>query len=83
MLIRQYTSADRLQCIAIFNSNCTAYLDSSEINGLENWLNGLDKGEIVYKNSVADFFYILENNNTVVACGGFYIVKDKLEANMT
>ncbi|MES2381454.1 MAG: GNAT family N-acetyltransferase [Bacteroidota bacterium] len=83
MLIRQYTPADRLQCIDIFNSNCPTYLDPSEINGLENWLNGLDKGEIVYKNSAADFFYVVEHNNTVIACGGFYIVKDKQQANMT
>lgn len=83
MLIRPYTPADRLSCIAIFNSNCPAYLDPTEINGLENWLNSRDKGTIAYKNSAADFFYVLENNNTVIACGGFYIVKDKQQANMT
>lgn len=83
MLIRPYTPDDRLSCIAIFNSNCPTYLDPAEINGLENWLNGHDKREIVHKNSAADFFYMIENNDMIIACGGFYIVKDKSQANMT
>lgn len=82
MVIRQYKPTDRQACIEIFKNNCPDYFDPTEIDGLENWLNGQDKGEIIYKTSVADFFYVLENDKQIIACGGFYIVKDKLNANM-
>jgi ribosomal-protein-alanine N-acetyltransferase len=80
--IRKYEHSDRQDCLAIFASNCPDYLDPSEIGGMELWLDGQDRRETTYKNSEADFFYVLECDNKVVGCGGFYIVKNKPCANM-
>jgi N-acetylglutamate synthase-like GNAT family acetyltransferase len=80
--IRAYTTQDRQDCLAIFESNCPKYFDADEILGLENWLNGQDSGQITYQTSASDYFYVLEENLKIIACGGFYIVKDKPNANM-
>jgi predicted GNAT family N-acyltransferase len=80
--IRPYKSQDRQVCLAIFESNCPKYFDADEIIGLENWLDGQDSGLITYQTSSADYFYVLEVNSEILACGGFYIVKDKPNANM-
>ena len=80
--IRPYLAEDRQACLNIFRSNCPKYFDTNEILGLENWLNGQDIGQITYQTSSADFFYVLETNSEIIACGGFYIVKDKPHANM-
>ncbi len=82
MTTRKYLASDREACIALFNSNCPKYFDPEEISGLENWLNGQDTGQITYKTSEADYFYVTELNEKVVACGGFYIVKNQPRANM-
>jgi len=80
--IRKYLPSDRSACIAIFKSNCPQYFDPEELDGLEIWLDGQDEGVIKYKTSAADHFYVFEHEGAVVACGGFYIVKDKPVANM-
>jgi len=80
--IRLYKPQDRQACLAIFESNCPTYFDSDEILGLENWLNGQDSDQITYQTSSANYFYVLEVNSEILACGGFYIVKDKPKANM-
>jgi N-acetylglutamate synthase-like GNAT family acetyltransferase len=80
--IRPYLAKDRQACHAIFESNCPKYFDADEIVGLENWLNGQDSGQITYQTSSADYFYVLEENLEIQACGGFYIVKDKPNVNM-
>ena len=82
MTIRKYKSTDRPECIEIFKSNCPEYFDPTEIDGLENWLNGQDNGQITYKTSAADFFFVSVLDGKIIACGGFYIVKDKPNANM-
>ncbi len=82
MKIRKYDPVDRNACIELFKSNCPEYFDPSEIDGLENWLNGQDHGIISYKSSSADYFYVLEMDKNIIACGGFYLVKDHPTANL-
>lgn len=80
--LRPYLASDRKTCLVIFESNCPKYFDANEMAGLENWLDGQDKGQITYQTSSADYFYVLEADAEVMACGGFYIVKDQTKANM-
>ncbi len=79
--IRKYKPDDRSKCLEIFKSNCPTYFDPTEIEGLENWLNGQDTGQITYQTSEADFFFVSEFKEKIMACGGFYAVKGKLNAN--
>lgn len=82
MRIRKYSANDRAACIEIFESNCPTYFDPSERIALEKWLHGRDQGKVVYDTSEAEYFYSLEQEGKVLACGGFYIVKNSLSANM-
>jgi len=82
MAIRKYKPEDRTACIAIFKSNCPEYFDPIELVGMENWLDGQDKNEITYPTSAEDHYYVLEHDGKIIACGGFYIMKDKPNANM-
>jgi ribosomal-protein-alanine N-acetyltransferase len=81
LLIREYKATDRKACIDIFKSNMPLYFAANEFSLLENWLDSKDKGEIAYKNNIAEHFYVVEQDSKVVACGGFYIT-DQHNANM-
>ena len=81
--IRTYQATDRMRCIELFKSNCPAYFDPSELEGFEHWLNGQDNQAIVYSTAAAEFFYVLAQEENILGCGGFYIVKDKPIANLT
>ena len=76
-MIREYTTADRQACLGIFDSNCSQYFDPSEREYIENWLTAQDEGRPTYPNSAGDRFYVLEYEGTVIACGGFYLLKDE------
>jgi N-acetylglutamate synthase-like GNAT family acetyltransferase len=82
MNIRTYTAADREACIAIFESNTPKYFDPAELEYLKNWLTGKDEARNSYKENKAEHFYVLENDEGVVACGGFYIPEKEQHANM-
>ncbi|MCE3226094.1 MAG: family N-acetyltransferase [Bacteroidetes bacterium] len=50
---------------------------------LENWLNGMDSGKMVYDSNEKEAFYVTELNANVVGCGGYYIPKTDKKAKMT
>jgi GNAT superfamily N-acetyltransferase len=82
MLMRKYESEDRAACLAIFESNLPQYFDPSERADLETWLNGQDQGVLAYKNTSAERYYVLESDNAIVACGGYYLAKTASRANL-
>jgi N-acetylglutamate synthase-like GNAT family acetyltransferase len=77
LIIEDYQAIDRTACIDIFKSNFPLYFAPEELPLLENWLNSKDKNEIAYKNNKAEYFYVVKQNNKLVACGGFYINNKK------
>ncbi|WP_276134552.1 GNAT family N-acetyltransferase [Polluticoccus soli] len=81
-MIRSYIPTDRAACLDIFDSNCPKYFDPSERAFIEQWLNAQDAGQPTYPNSSADHFYVLEKNNKVIACGGFYLLNDEHAASI-
>ncbi len=84
MQIIQYTPQHRASCIEIFKSNTPPYFAEEELQGLEVWLNGQDEKCVAYKNTVTEHFYVIEDDNRkIVGCGGFYIIRESLVANMT
>jgi predicted GNAT family N-acyltransferase len=82
MNIRPYKFSDRASCLSIFHSNLPRYLDESELAGFELWLNGLDQGVAAYGSSEEDHYFVLENDESILACGGFYIAKHQKSVTM-
>lgn len=80
--IRSYEPADRQACIEIFKSNMPLYFDSRELELLENWLNAKDMKKIAYPTNVAEHFYVLEHEGSVLACGGFYVPAGEKKASI-
>lgn len=83
MTIRRYEAADRQACIAIFKSNMPQFFAPSELGDFEFWLDGQDAGMVVYREAMAEHYYVAEQDGSIVACGGFFIPKDSTMANMT
>ncbi|MDR3679910.1 MAG: GNAT family N-acetyltransferase [Flavipsychrobacter sp.] len=82
MYIRRYTHYDHAACLNIFKSNCSHYFDASEQSYLEAWLTAQDNGMLVYESNLSEDFFVLEQEDKVVACGGFYLPRNNLIANM-
>lgn len=70
MTIHPYTSADHQRCLEIFDSNVPKFFTVPERAQFEFWLNGQDKGVHAYDISVAELYYVIEDNNEIVGCGG-------------
>lgn len=83
MIIRSYTSRDHAACIELFNGNTPKYFDPSELTDFESWLRGQDDGKLAYKQTGEEFYFVVEIENKIVACGGFYIPKEGFEASLT
>ncbi len=88
MLIREYRSEDKEKCIEIFQSNCPKFFDKSELALFINWLDNQVSENPIYKsptytNSEKDLYFVIEIPEFgVIACGGFYILKDENEARL-
>lgn len=82
MVYRQYKSTDRKACIEIFSSNVPRFFDTEELTDFETWLNGQDAGRLAYKQTKEEHYYVAEQDNKIIACGGFYIPRDETRANM-
>ncbi len=82
MEVRKYQPGDRTQCIDIFKSNAPLFFDPTELADFEFWLNGQDENRLAYKQTKAEYYYVVEQDNTVVACGGFYIPREEERGNM-
>lgn len=82
MLIRPYTLDDRQACIEIFKSNMPVFFAPHELGDFEDWLTAKDHAEIAYKSNESEYYYVVEMENTIVGCGGFYIPQNGGEARM-
>ena len=83
MIIRAYKEGDHEACLQIFESNCPPFFDPAEKDLFNNWLNGLDKGYFIRDHISANHFYVLTNGTDIIACGGFYLVKDNGPAKLS
>ena len=77
-LVRKYEARDKIQCVDIFKSNFPKYFTAEELPPFEAWLDNSGKDPI-YANSEADYYYVVEDENKIVGCGGFYKVRDSRE----
>jgi [ribosomal protein S18]-alanine N-acetyltransferase len=88
MTIREYTPEDKNACLEIFRSNCPKFFDKSELEMFDKWLEHQANENSVYQsptytNSEKDAYYVIELPETgIVACAGFYIVKNEKEARL-
>lgn len=88
MKIRSFQASDKENCLAIFDSNCPKFFDSSEREMFLNWLNHLSDSNSqysspAYSNSEGDYYYVIEiPDKGVIACAGFYILKEEKEARL-
>jgi ribosomal protein S18 acetylase RimI-like enzyme len=88
MILRDYKVSDKEQCIAVFQSNWPKFFDTSELAMFIKWLDhqadqNVEYASPTYSNSEKDAYYVIEERRKgIVACGGFYIVKDLKEARL-
>lgn len=82
MEIRAFEPKDRVCCLEIFDSNCPPFFYPDEKYWFELWLTGIEQGTIAYSNSDRDFYWVLEKDGQVIACAGFYLIKNEKIANM-
>lgn len=64
-IIRAYQPTDRRGCIDAFKTNVPKFFTEDEITDFENFLLKLENG------SIQTHFYVVEENNTIIGCGGF------------
>ena len=77
MTIRPYAPADRAACLAIFESNMPRYFVPEELPGFARWLDAQDAGQLAYAESLAELYFVVEDDGQVVACGGLGIYLDQ------
>jgi len=77
MTIRPYSPADRAACLAIFEGNMPRYFVPEELPGFARWLDAQDAGRLAYPESLAEPYFVVENDGQVVACGGLGVLLDQ------
>lgn len=88
MTVREYKHQDKERCVEIFQSNCPQFFDKDELPLFKNWLDRLASENNAYKsptytNNEKDVYYVVEASEAgIVACGGFYIIKDSNEGRL-
>lgn len=82
MIIRPYTAADRIRCLEIFDSNTPKYFMHEERDQFIFWLNAHDKNEIAYKETLAEYYYVIETDGTIMGCGGYGMHNDEKAGSM-
>lgn len=70
--IRSFRPTDMQMCLALFASNTPHYFDPSEGADFEHYLTGKP-----------DHYFVAEEDDRIVGCGGYYIDQDKKVAGMT
>jgi ribosomal-protein-alanine N-acetyltransferase len=81
MNIRAYQPTDRDACIGLLKSNMPKYFAPAELPEFEQWLD--DQHELVGKTNPAEQYYVVEVNNIIIGCGGYYIDEGKKQASLT
>ncbi len=82
MIIRPYQSSDRQSCLNIFKSNMPKFFAPKELPLFEKCLDNLEKGEPLFKNAINERYFVAVISNNIVACGGYYILKNENRGNM-
>ncbi|MDQ3108286.1 MAG: hypothetical protein M3R17_00180 [Bacteroidota bacterium] len=82
VVIRNYGTADREACMNIFRGNVPRFFTHEEVAEFEIWLNGQDDERLAYGNTKAEYYYVAESENKIIACGGFYIAREESTARM-
>jgi predicted GNAT family N-acyltransferase len=82
MIVRAYCKDDHFACIEIFKSNTPKFFAENELNDFEFWLNGKDQNVLAYQNTQEEYFYVLEHDGSVKACGGMYLPKNEQRINL-
>jgi ribosomal-protein-alanine N-acetyltransferase len=85
--IRPYTASDFDACMTIFDSNCPLYFDELERDLFAKWLQHQSASagfeSPTYADAAYDAYFVAENEHEqVLACAGFYIVKEQPEARL-
>lgn len=81
-MIRTYVPRDRTSCLEIFKSNCPQYFDLSELNDFKIWLTGQDHQKTAYRNTKIENYYVIQKEEELIGCGGFYVASDTPSASM-
>ncbi|RYD74344.1 MAG: GNAT family N-acetyltransferase, partial [Sphingobacteriales bacterium] len=68
--------------VQIFKGNVPIFFASEELAGFLECLDAQETGAWVTGDSAAERYFVVENINTIVACGGFYIPADESVATM-
>ena len=80
MIIRPYTPADKPGCISAFKSNMPRFFAPAELEDYSQWLDSLTARQA--PEAGIDNYFVAEDNDRVVGCGGFYLDREKQEATM-
>ena len=81
MVLRKYSSSDKLTCLRIFRGNCPRYFDQSEFALFEKYLDDLS-GTAEVHNSRDHTYLVLEDSGTIKGCGGYYYVHELNESRL-
>jgi N-acetylglutamate synthase-like GNAT family acetyltransferase len=60
----------------IIKSNTPDYFAEDEIPVFKDWLVAQEDGKIAYPVSEKEFYFVLEENNNVIGCAGYLLLKD-------
>lgn len=82
MKIRSYTPSDRAACLALFNSNVPVFFHPSELMLFESFLDAIERGESGKPTNREEHYYVLEDKDALVGCGGVCLRETGNEACM-
>lgn len=81
-MIFPYQTIHHQACKQIFDSNTPPYFDETEAPALTLWLKAKDEGRLAYASNLAEYFFVLYENDNVVACAGYYVTPHEMKANL-
>ncbi|MCT4583095.1 MAG: GNAT family N-acetyltransferase [Flavobacteriales bacterium] len=79
MTIRTYQKEDYAACMEILKSNTPQFFAMEEIPLFEEWLIAQEKGLLAYAVSEKEYYYVLEDNDEIIGCAGYLLVKNTNE----
>ena len=69
--IRKYSPNDKEQCMASFRSNVPMFFTIEEVSEFERFLDKLNSDTSTSEPERNTMFFVLEQDNKILACGGF------------
>jgi [ribosomal protein S18]-alanine N-acetyltransferase len=82
IFIREYQPSDKESCLEIFNSNVPRFFASEELKDFEAWLHDQATINAASANPRSDYYYVVEKEKRLIACGGFYMYPNEFRAIM-